>query len=42
MMAGTTRSFGAGDRDGYVVKTDSLGSFEWQKTYGGGGGMMDL
>lgn len=37
MMAGYTYSFGAGDRDGYVIKTDSLGNFQWQQFFGGGG-----
>jgi hypothetical protein len=37
LLAGYTLSYGAGDRDGYLIKTDSLGNFQWQKTYGGGG-----
>lgn len=37
LLAGYTYSYGAGDRDGYLIKTDSLGNFQWQKTYGGGG-----
>jgi hypothetical protein len=34
IMAGTTKSFGAGDFDVYLVKTDSSGSLLWSKTYG--------
>jgi hypothetical protein len=36
LLLGWTRSYGAGQRDFYLVKTDSLGSQEWQKTYGSG------
>lgn len=36
-ILGWTRSFGAGQRDFYLVRTDSLGVQVWQKTYGGGG-----
>lgn len=35
LLAGYTLSYGAGGRDGYLIKTDSLGNFQWQKTYGG-------
>jgi len=35
-LYGYTRSFGTGG-DFYLIKTDSLGSKEWQKTYGGSG-----
>lgn len=35
ILAGYTVSFGAGDRDFYVVKTDSLGDTLWTRTYGG-------
>jgi len=34
-LAGSTLSFGAGGRDAYLVKTDSLGNMEWNLTYGG-------
>jgi len=37
LSLGWTRSFGFGNlnnRDVYLVKTDSQGNFEWQKTYG--------
>jgi len=37
LLLGWTRSFGAGQRDFYLVKTDSLGNQQWQRTYGGGG-----
>lgn len=35
IMAGKTNSFGSGNYDGYVVKTDALGNAQWSKTYGG-------
>lgn len=35
VIAGTTYSFGRGNADGYVVKTDLNGDVEWTKTYGG-------
>jgi hypothetical protein len=35
-IAGYTYSFGAGDRDVYVVKLDAKGNLQWTKTIGGG------
>ena len=35
IVAGYTESFGAGGRDFWVLKLDSTGEVEWQKTYGG-------
>jgi uncharacterized delta-60 repeat protein len=35
VLAGHTYSFGAGDRDFWVLKADRDGNVQWQKTYGG-------
>ena len=35
VVAGRTRSFGAGDFDFMLVKTNSVGAEQWTKTYGG-------
>jgi len=34
LMLGYTSSFGAGARDGWLVKTDASGNMQWNKTYG--------
>ncbi len=35
IVAGYTWSYGAGERDMWIIKLDKNGSVEWQKTYGG-------
>jgi hypothetical protein len=35
MLFGTTYSYGIGTYNMYLVKTNSIGNFLWQKTYGG-------
>jgi hypothetical protein len=37
LLVGYTESFGSGQTDVWVVKTNSLGIEEWNKTYGGSG-----
>ncbi|RPD38059.1 RHS repeat domain-containing protein [Chitinophaga barathri] len=34
ILAGSTTVRGSGGKDGYIIKTDSLGNFSWAKTFG--------
>ncbi len=36
VLGGYTTSFGAGEKDFYIVKTDKAGNIEWKRTYGTG------
>ena len=36
VVAGSTESFGAGESDIYLIRTDAQGNTLWTRTYGGG------
>ncbi|MFH1891575.1 MAG: dockerin type I repeat-containing protein [Candidatus Zixiibacteriota bacterium] len=40
LFAGDTYSYGAGNRDVYLIRTDSMGDTLWTRTYGGSGGEL--
>ena len=42
IVVGYTESFGAGNYDFYLLKTNSLGDTLWTRTYGGGGSDVGL
>lgn len=35
IVAGLTESYGAGLKDFYLIKTDSVGTLQWERTFGG-------
>jgi len=37
IVSGSTASSGAGDQDAWLIKLDSRGDIDWQRTYGGAG-----
>ena len=42
IIAGWTNSYGSGNADVYLIKTDDFGIEQWSKTFGGSGGDLGL
>jgi len=42
VLGGYTKSFGAGDNDAWLIKTDAAGVMQWNMTYGGTGNDLGI